>query len=105
MSVGERFRRRWRTPHFRHAFGITVVAVLLGATLASMIQMRFDLYSSSTTMTLIGGLTAAVGMLIIWLLDKHRYGWAWAVTLTAPPALYLVIMRVLEANPPMPPLG
>ena len=105
MALRARFRDRWKTPHFRHAFGIAVVAIGLGATLATLIQQRFDLYSSSLTMTVVGMAAAAVGMLILWLLDRRRYGWAWAVTLVVPVAVYLAFMRVLEANPPVPPLG
>lgn len=105
MGLRARFRQRWKAPHFRQAFGITVVAILLGATLASMIQMRFGLYRSSITMTLVGCATAVIGVTILWLLDSKRYGWAWAVTLIAPPAAYFAFLAVLTAHPPAPPLG
>lgn len=105
MGFGKVFKRRWASTHFRKSFWIAVVAILSGAILASIIQTRFGLYSSATTMTFVGMATAAVGMLIIWLLDQKRYGWAWAVTLIAPTAVFLAFLTVLDGNPPKPPLG
>jgi MFS family permease len=105
MGLGQVFRKRWTSAHFRQSFWIAVVAIVSGAILASIIQKRFGLYSSAMTMTLVGMATAAVGMLIIWLLDRRRYGWAWAVTLIVPSAVFLAFLSVLDGNPPKPPLG
>lgn len=105
MSFGTVFKRRWASAHFRQSFRIGTVAILSGAILAAVIQTRFGLYSSARTMTFFGMVTAAVGMLILWLLDQRRYAWAWTVTLIAPVAVFLAFLTVLDGNPPNPPLG
>ncbi len=105
MGLGRVARKRWKTAHFRHAFGVGLVAIAMGGILASLIQQRFSLYSSAFTMTVVGMAATVVGVVILWLLDKHRYAWAWAAAIALPPAVYLGFMRVLEAHLPTPPLG
>ena len=105
MGLQALFRERWKSAHFRRSFWVAVVAIAAGAGVASAIQTRFDLYSSSMTMTLLGSATAIAGMLILWLLDRRWYGWAWAATLILPVAFYFGAMALLTANPPTPPSG
>ena len=73
--------------------------------MAVHIQRKYELYSSSTTMTLIGCVTAAVMFVAIALLEKRWYIPAWIVTLVAPPTLFFLALRILERHPPIPPLG
>ena len=69
------------------------------------IQQKYDLYSTSTTMTLIVCLVGVVMVAVIALLDRRWYLVAWAVTLIAPPVLFFFVLRFLERHPPVPPLG
>lgn len=105
MGLTAHMRRRWNDPHKRQALGVGATAILSGAALASLILNRFHLYSSSFTMTLVGLAAAVVAVFLLWLLEKRRYGWAWVAAIVLPPAIYLGFLRMLEANPPIPPLG
>ena len=105
MGLQALFRERWKSAHFRQSFWIAAVAIAAGAGVAIAIQTRFDLYRSSMTMTLLGSATAIAGMLVLWLLDRRWYVWAWAATLILPVVVYFGAMALLTASPPMPPSG
>lgn len=97
--------RRLRDPHWIQAFAMFVVGGGMGGAMAVHIQEKYHLYSSSTTMTLIGAVTAVVMFGVLILLSRRWYAAAWIVTLAAPPVLFLVALRILERHPPVPPLG
>jgi hypothetical protein len=100
-----RLARRWTSPHIRQGTALLVVAMLIAVPMAVYIQERWNLYSSSMTMSLVEMAFAAIGVMVIGLFSIKRYGWAWAVLLVIPPILFVLAMRWLEAHPPTPPLG
>lgn len=96
---------RLKSPHALNALALFVVGGGMGVAMAVHIQTKYDLYSSSATMTVIASMTAAVMVVVLALLDRRWYVPAWIVTLAAPPLLFLAALRLLERHPPVPPLG
>ncbi|WP_428149390.1 hypothetical protein [Brevundimonas sp.] len=77
----------------------------MGVAMTVYIQRRWELYSSSGTMTMVSMVMAAVLLLILGLTAARRYGWAWAATLILPPVLFFGALHLLERHPPAPPMG
>lgn len=105
MLANRPWREALRDPHTRQAVAVATVSILMGAAIGIYVLESRGLRNTSTTMLWFGTAATLVGMLIIWLLDRRRYGWMWAAVLIVQPAAFLGFLEMLRRYPPVPPMG